>query len=199
METGAEERLRLKINQMAPKKQQWLIILLVGILLVVIAFPTEEAKEEKSAGKRKEEKNSARMDYEAQMEEKLKKTLQYVSGVGKTEVMITLKSTAEKVIEKDMENTNRNIKESDDRGGERTTGDSSFGETTIYEGGNENQRPYIKKEMTPELEGVVVIAEGGGNPETVKNITEAVQALFNVDTHKIKIMKMNEKKAGGLS
>ena len=49
----------------------------------------------------------------------------------------------------------------------------------------------VKKEMTPKIEGVVVIAQGGDDPVVMKNITEAVQALFDVDTHKIKVMKMN--------
>jgi stage III sporulation protein AG len=42
------------------------------------------------------------------------------------------------------------------------------------------------------VEGVVVIAEGGGNAVVIKNITEAIQALFDVDTHKIKVMKRNQ-------
>ena len=43
--------------------------------------------------------------------------------------------------------------------------------------------------MTPEIEGVVVIADGGDNAVVVQDITEAVQALFGVEAHKIKIMK----------
>ena len=82
------------------------------------------------------------------------------------------------------------MEEEDAQGGKRTTEDNNKKETTIYEGRSEEQKPYVKKEMTPEIEGVIVIAEGGGNPTTVQNITEAVLALFDVDTHKIKIMKM---------
>ncbi|MEI3220461.1 MAG: hypothetical protein V8S08_13640 [Lachnoclostridium sp.] len=48
------------------------------------------------------------------------------------------------------------------------------------------------KEISPEVEGVIVIAEGGDNPVVIQNISEAVQALFGVDTHKIKIMKLNQ-------
>ncbi|MGN0422485.1 MAG: stage III sporulation protein AG, partial [Lachnospiraceae bacterium] len=38
-------------------------------------------------------------------------------------------------------------------------------------------------------EGVVVLAEGGDNAVVKQNITEAVQALFGIDTHKIRVMK----------
>ena len=36
---------------------------------------------------------------------------------------------------------------------------------------------------------MIVIAPGGDDAVVVKNITEAVQALFEIDTHKIRIMK----------
>ena len=43
-----------------------------------------------------------------------------------------------------------------------------------------------------EIEGVVVIAEGGGNAIVVRNITEVVQALFDVDSHKIKVIEKKQ-------
>ena len=39
------------------------------------------------------------------------------------------------------------------------------------------------------VEGVVIVAEGGGNAVVVKQITEIVQALFDVDAHKIKVIE----------
>lgn len=42
------------------------------------------------------------------------------------------------------------------------------------------------------VEGIVIIAEGGGNAVVVRNITEVVQALFAVDSHKIKVIEKNQ-------
>ena len=42
------------------------------------------------------------------------------------------------------------------------------------------------------VEGVAIVAEGGDNAVVVRNITEIVQALFNVDSHKIKVIKGNQ-------
>lgn len=39
-----------------------------------------------------------------------------------------------------------------------------------------------------QVEGVVVVAEGGENGVVVQKITEVVQALFDVDAHKIKVI-----------
>ncbi len=47
----------------------------------------------------------------------------------------------------------------------------------------------MSKELTPRVEGVVVVAGGGDDAVVVKNITESVQALFGIDTHKIRIVK----------
>lgn len=44
------------------------------------------------------------------------------------------------------------------------------------------------------VEGVAIVAEGGDNAVVVRNITEVVQALFNVDSHKIKVIKGNQTK-----
>ena len=47
------------------------------------------------------------------------------------------------------------------------------------------------RSMEPEVSGVLVVAEGGDDPVTVREITEAVQALFGIEAHKIKVMKMD--------
>ena len=46
------------------------------------------------------------------------------------------------------------------------------------------------KELEPSLEGVLVLAEGGGSPVVRQELLEAVQALFSIEAHKIKIMKL---------
>lgn len=47
------------------------------------------------------------------------------------------------------------------------------------------------QEQYPQVTGVLVAAKGGDNPVVVQNIREAVEALFQVEPHKIKVMKMN--------
>ena len=63
-------------------------------------------------------------------------------------------------------------------------------QTSVYEQNSDgSQSPYVSMELSPEIEGVVVIADGGDDAVVIRNITEAVQALFGVEAHKIKIMK----------
>ena len=40
------------------------------------------------------------------------------------------------------------------------------------------------------MEGVSVVAEGGDNAVVQNNISDIVQALFGIEAHKIKVVKM---------
>ena len=43
-----------------------------------------------------------------------------------------------------------------------------------------------------QVEGIVIIADGGGDAIIVRNITEVVRALFDVDSHKIKVIEKKQ-------
>lgn len=51
------------------------------------------------------------------------------------------------------------------------------------------EKNETKKTIMPEIEGVVIACTGGDSAVIVEEITEAVQALFPVQSHKIKILK----------
>ena len=167
------------------KKDKWLIILLVGLLLVVIAMPVSGIKSDQTQDEQQVQKaeNASEDTYTDALETRLENAK--VEGVGNVKVMITLASSSEKVVEKDQEMTSE-VQEGES-GGKNT----SSSETAVYANGNGEETPYVKQELSPRIEGVLVIADGGDNAIVIENITEAVQALFGVDTHKIKVMKHN--------
>ncbi len=187
-----------KISLKKIKKDQLLIVVLAGILLLVIALPTEKKGVEKGKtqtglGLSEGTPEVSQDEYLSNLESRLAAALSQMAGVGDVTVMITLKSSAQKVVEKDLAVTNEAVSESDSQGGARTTQNSTHGETTVYNDGGSSGEPYVSKELSPQIEGVVVIAEGGGDSVVKQNITEAVQALFGIDTHKIRIMKKSSK------
>ena len=201
----------LRSGERLPGKTQLLILLLAGILLLVIILPVPEASEggtaetgwtsenaDAGAGGNSGEEFAALRDYEAYLEEKTARILKKVEGVGDVSVMITLKSDGQRIVEKDQSNSSQSTEESDSEGGTRTIEDQSSDRTSIYtQGADGTSAPYVSKELSPEIEGVAVIADGGDNAVTAQNITEAVQALFGVEAHKIKIMKRASYIEGG--
>lgn len=177
------------------KKDYILIGLLVGVLLLVIAIPTKEKSSTPivtETGQTDNAQGSETKNAVEVLEQRLVGTLGKVDGVGKVEVMLTQKSSGEKVVEKDTPITDISTDEKDSTGGVRTSRESTSGEATVYEKDeNGNQVPYVVKELEPEIFGVLVVAEGGGDPVVVNNITDAVMSLFGIEAHKIKVMKMN--------
>ena len=186
--------VKIKKHEKLPKKNQILILLLAGILLLIIAFPVpkDDKKEEEDTQTQfqPQAEDKSMSAYQEYLERRTAEVLGEVEGVGKVSVMITLRSSAQKVIEKDQQTSSQSTEEEDSEGGTRSTADSSSDKTSVYtQDADGSQSPYVSKELTPEVEGVIVVADGGDNAVTVQNISEAVQALFGVEAHKIKIMK----------
>lgn len=183
-----------KLRQKKWKKDQILILFLAGVLLLVIALPVREP-EEKGEGQGQGAQNaqissSGDRDYAGYLEGRLEEVLSQMSGAGDVTAMVTLASSGEKVVEKDLEKGSETVTESDGQGGTRTTGSATSAQTAVYaESEGQGQQPYVSKEMAPEVEGVVILAQGGDDPVVEQEITQAVQALFGIDTHKIRIMK----------
>lgn len=180
-----------------------MILFLIGLLLLVIAIPVprnENSRQEdmsgltdgrKTDGKETQAEQEKEAEaYEVYLEKRVAEVLEYVEGVGEAEVIITLKSTGQKVIEKDQISNGRTMTEEDASGGRREEKENTSEKTTIYEQYEDgSQSPYVSREIMPEIEGVVVVAQGGDRAVVVQNITEAIQALFGIEAHKIKIMK----------
>lgn len=191
------EKKKLNLKEIGLPKL--IVICLCGMLLIFLSVPDMAALT--GGGGKKEEPvlsgtstgkaEAAEESYESQMEEKLKAALEKVQGVGKVEVVITLKGSGEQVTLKDSPYKQDNTTELDGSGGSRTNSSVDKGEETVLVKSEEGDSvPYIIKELEPEVEGVLVIAQGGGNPSIINEINSAIEVLFNIPVHKIKVMKM---------
>lgn len=97
--------------------------------------------------------------------------------------MITLKSSKESVVNKDTPYEESTKKD------EKTVKEDE--ETVLIDKDGEKV-PYIVKEVEPEVEGVVVVAQGGGSDIINQNIVDAVSVLFHISSYKIKVLKMED-------
>lgn len=200
------------------QRDNLIILVLSGILLFVIALPIKDkdssdvVNTEKSgstllkgsadtlsgehmalpAHENEQAVVDAEYDYAAYLEQKLEGTLKTIEGVGKVEVMLTLQSSEELVVEKDAPVSRSNTNETDSEGGNRVISQIDSQETTIYRTDGSSSEPYVVKTILPKVEGVLVVAEGAGNGTVNKSITEIVQALFGVEAHKVKVVAMKD-------
>lgn len=122
------------------KKDQLLILLLAGILLMVIAVPAGKTKEHASSASDGNTGKTVRGTsdgtdeemYTTYLEDRLSRILSQIEGAGEVKVMITLKSSAEKVLDKDTESDQETVTEEDSQGGTRQSSKASKKENTVY-------------------------------------------------------------------
>ena len=182
-----------KIKEKKLKRSDWLILVLAGILILIIALPTD-TKEKKQAEEAKENISKENNTMEAskdEIERKLEDILEKIDGAGDVKVMITYQDSGTQVVEKDKNTSENSLEESDSTGGVRSTKEQQLQESTGYEEADAGNTPFVSKELLPKVEGILIVASGGDNQKVKQNISEAVLALFQVEAHRIKIVKMS--------
>ena len=136
--------------------------------------------------------NSYSLDsYVDSLEKRMEEIISGMEGVGKVQVMITLSDTGMEILERNREITASDLEETDNAGGNRKNTESGEREEVIYKkDADGNETPYVVQRKLPEVTGVVVIAEGAGNTKIKENIIGAVSVLFNLNEHRIKVIRM---------
>lgn len=175
-----KKKLQNLIETIGMKKL--LLLFALGIGLILLSIPSGEKKETAKTETATESEDSTDA-YVKKQEKRLVKALQHVAGVGKVKVMITVKASKESVVNKDSPY-------------EESTGEKEKtvkeGEETVLVEEDGEKVPYVIKEVEPEVEGVVVVAQGGGNDVVNQNIVEAVSVLFHISSYKVKVLKMED-------
>lgn len=188
------------------KKDQWLILFLAGVLLLIIAMPAGRKNSTRSDVEMNTQNSQSAVtaqggsDYEtygAALEQRLETILQRMRGVGDVQVMITFRDQGESIVEKDV-TMREDTQEGEQKEGETDTVNGGSGscensETTVYARSDGDETPFVNRAILPKIDGVLIVAEGGDDSEVRKNISESVEALFGLDAHKIKIVKMKTK------
>lgn len=180
-----------KFKKAGPEK--WIIIAVAGILIIVLAIPSnKEIKEEESMTAIQREEEDISSSYESDLEDKLAELLSKIDGVGTVNVMITLEESEEIVFQTDSSLESSITEETDSAGGQRIVNSNSYSYTTVLSGDSSKGEPYVIKQIYPKIAGVVVIAEGAEGAGIQTQISEAVQALFDIPVHKIKVLKASK-------
>ena len=217
MNHKTEEWVEKKLKPLL-KKDRLLILLLSGVLLLVIALPTNKKTEKQTAsegsqlsllekgqgiaeekGTQMEEGRSALNDggvmtddteYVHALEKELEELLSSVEGAGRVRVMITLEQSRELVLEKEEKRSQKQTMEENTEGIGKEGRENIWEEKAIYEEDEKEKLPFVVKQIFPRIQGVVVAAEGVGTGYVRSDLSEAVQALFGIEAHKVKVLKL---------
>ena len=176
--------------------KEWGILLGAGTLLITLSVPgffgvgtKEEKGTETTLVQTERICADTTEDYVQHLETRLEELLSQVEGAGAVRVMITVRTSKEKIVLKDENSVQEITTEQDGAGGIRTITQTEKQEESVMKQADGEELPYVTKELEPEIEGVVVLTEG---TNVNLDMVEAVQALFDLPVHKIKILKMKK-------
>lgn len=185
-------------------KEKWIMFLLLGLLAAVVVLPMEEEESGKSTednvffehsiNSASGEKDRSTVvntpktmqEYEAYLSQELADILTQIDGAGQVETWVTVAESEEKIFSMEGSQDTTRLQEADSVGGTRQEETNSREQSVVSDREGE---PYVVKTMHPKVEGVLVVAEGAGNSTVKKNISEAVEVLFGIDAHRIKVAK----------
>ncbi|MDF2815519.1 MAG: stage sporulation protein [Paenibacillus sp.] len=182
---------------------RWLMLIgLIGVGLMVMnsfltikdvdplhegrASPEEEVKQTFVS---KDNKDTAGFnDYEHAYQSAIRDILQSIVGVGDSDVLVTIESTEETVLQNNSKESQQITTEKDTNGSHRNITDvTRSGEVVLYELSG-NQTPLVVKRIKPKIRGVVVVAKGAENVTVKQMIVEAVSRGLDVPPHRISVL-----------
>lgn len=135
-----------------------------------------------------EQKGGSFSTIESEFESQLKELLESMVGVGTSDVMVTVESTEETVVQLNEKQMQQITQETDRNGASRhITEVSKDGQVVIYEVSG-SQSPIVVKKLNPRIRGVMIVAKGAENPTVHKLIAEAVSRGLDVPTHRIAVV-----------
>lgn len=167
-------------------KEKLIFLFCAGMLLFLVSLPAED----NGAGADGSEAGAAgigsdvSLSYEQELEARIGRLLSQVEGVGEADVMVVLKSSEERVYRVDQNRMVSQLDGNEDSQGEKR---QELSESTVLAG--QDQEPVVEKELRPEISGIVISAEGGGSAVVRAEVSEAMEALFGLPQHKIKVLK----------
>ena len=172
------------------------LLAVAAIILIICSLPQNQSSnlnQTQSVGSSLDtDGDTSLFSYEHELEKRLEQILGGMEGITSVDVMITLSATSEKVLEKSiqLEENKQEIEKGSGESLEKSvTSSLSKKNEALLTGNTSGSMPYIIKEMSPSIQGVVVAARGNITQTKIREISEAVQALFGIEAHKIKVIE----------
>jgi len=167
-----------------------LIIFLVGLIIIIVASGYIFNKEDEVIVTY----NKTDIFDPDVFESKLNKILSNIEGAGNVSVMISYKTGVENV---PLLNTKDNSTVTEETSGTsvKKVQQGQLETSIIFnQENNGSKEPYISKTLMPQVEGVIVTCDGGGNTKVKSDVIKAVAAVTGVSEEKIQVFQKSIKK-----
>ncbi|WP_035571601.1 hypothetical protein [Halonatronum saccharophilum] len=176
-------------NKEASYRKYLMIALILGVGLMLIGDLFIPDKPDSNESIREKSTIASRdITPEEEIEERLKAILSKVQGSGRVDVKVTLDNSGNYTYARNYHDSNQDVSEEDSSGGIRSTNqyDNRREVIVLSQGGEE--RALVKREVKPEIRGVMVVAEGANDSRIKSDLFNAVRVGLGVPSHKITIL-----------
>lgn len=174
--------MKIQLQQLAdrfrqsPNRLKIAVVLgAAGMLMIMLSELVPESKDKPEKAMSQTETTDSD-DFRKRTERELKALLEQIEDVGDCEVMISLESSTEYIY---AENISRFTEDNADRRSEKLDED-----IVITENGGTRQ-PLIRKVIDPQIGGVVIVCEGGGDISINERVQKAVSTALNISSTRV--------------
>ncbi len=175
-----------KIKKVWASENRYQIFFVLGLVGMGLIFcsgmPTSKPKKtEDTTIKAPPCYQESNHEYILQTEQRLEGIISQISGVGECSVMLTLKEGSEKVYASENKTSYDSSSDADISQVLRTRNtDSSEKKLVLVEDEQGVSRPVVEKTIEPQINGVIVVCQGGKSAKVCQQITEAVTTVLGI-------------------
>ena len=167
----------------------FIFLLILIIFLIIINNYLSKGELEKEVTKLEKPANNiyseTEPDYNRYLENKLSRILSKIDGVGEVDVMITLEDSEESIIASNSTILIENILEDDGEGGTREVNREDVNTQALTRTNNGDL--LVVKKINPNIQGVIVIAQGAKDLEIKEILYEAVKTALGVKGNRVQV------------
>ena len=129
-------------------------------------------------------------EYAIKLENDLKDLLSNIKGAGNTRVLVTL------------ENSTETVYATEEKKNKEATEDKTDGQLSKKKESDDCEKKYIKikdadgterallvTQIQPTIKGVVVVCDGGDNPDVQQKISNAIKTALNITSKRVYVTK----------
>lgn len=121
------------------------------------------------------------------MEARLAQTLSQVKGAGAVAVQITVHDLGRKEYAQDLQRTERNSNDTSGDSQQQTT-EVQETQTIVQQSGSQTGGALLVEETTPEICGVLIVAEGAEQAKVQEQLLQAAATVLQISTEQIIVL-----------
>lgn len=160
----------------------------IGIALILLSSLLPKASGNKASSSEQCTTISSE-EYVKQLEEKVQTLVEKISGVGSSNVMITLENGVENVYANSEKKSTDNTTDNSSSGTSKATDKNNTEQNVVVVDGKDGKQALVVTQKEPTVKGVVVVCDGGDNLTVVQDVTDAVTTALRITSNRVTVVK----------